>query len=65
MPQAGSASSDTDAVLDAREVMNLDLQARLAVLADGAAMAMRDASDDTAVVQWAWRGAGVPAVMLT
>ncbi|HSC26553.1 MAG TPA: CHAT domain-containing protein, partial [Vicinamibacterales bacterium] len=63
-PGHAANRSATDAVLDAREVMNLDLQAALAVVSDGAAMAMREASDEAAVVQWAWRAAGVPALVL-
>ena len=44
--------------------MNLTLSARLAVLSDPSAMSMRDAADEAALVQWAWRAAGVPAVMM-
>jgi tetratricopeptide (TPR) repeat protein len=53
-----------DAKLDAREVMNLDLRAQVAVLSDAAAMSMRDASDDAALMQWAWRAAGVRSLMI-
>ena len=65
----GEAPADTadpvdNASLDTREVMNLQLQARVAVLSDGSAMAMRDAADDAAVVQWAWRAAGVAALAM-
>ena len=35
-----------DGALEAREIMNLDLHAGVAVLSDGAAMTMRDAADE-------------------
>jgi CHAT domain-containing protein len=53
-----------DGALEAREVMNLDLHARVAVVSDGTAMAMRDAADEAATVAWTWRAAGVPALIL-
>jgi CHAT domain-containing protein len=53
-----------DAALEAREVMNLDLRARIAILSDGSAMTMREAADEVGVVAWAWRAAGVPALVL-
>jgi CHAT domain-containing protein len=58
-PDAGN-----DGALEAREVMNLDLHARVAVLSDGGALAMRDAADEVAAVAWAWRAAGVPSLVL-
>ena len=57
-------SSADNALLDPREVMSLELKADVAVLSDGSAMAMRDAADDVAVVQWAWRAAGVGALAM-
>jgi CHAT domain-containing protein len=53
-----------DGALEAREVMNLDLHARLAILSDGGAMSLRDAADEAAAVAWAWRAAGVPAIIM-
>jgi tetratricopeptide (TPR) repeat protein/CHAT domain-containing protein len=53
-----------DASLDPREAMNLQLAARAIVLSDGSAMARRDAADDAPVVHWAWRAAGVPALLM-
>ena len=53
-----------DGALDAREVMNLSLRARVAVLTDGAATSMRDGASAADVVQWAWLAAGVPSVLL-
>ena len=44
--------------------MNLSLQARVAILTDGAATAMRDGASAADVVQWAWLAAGVPSVAL-
>jgi tetratricopeptide (TPR) repeat protein len=53
-----------DAALETREIMNLELQARLAVVSDGSAMTMRDAADESAVIAWAWRASGVPAIVM-
>jgi CHAT domain-containing protein/tetratricopeptide (TPR) repeat protein len=53
-----------DAALEAREVMNLDLRARVTILSDGSAMTMREAADEVGVVAWAWRAAGVPALVV-
>jgi CHAT domain-containing protein len=44
--------------------MNLDLRARVAVLSDGASMSMRDAADEVGAIGWAWRAAGVPAIVV-
>jgi CHAT domain-containing protein len=54
----------SDGALEAREIMNLDLHATVAVLSDGASMSMRDAADELGAVGWAWRAAGVPAIVL-
>ncbi len=56
--------ASSDAALEAREIMNLDLHARVVVVSDGAALAMRDAADEAATVAWTWRAAGVPAVIV-
>jgi tetratricopeptide (TPR) repeat protein len=53
-----------DGALEAREIMNLDLHARVAVVSDGNVMAMREAADEAAIVAWTWRAAGVPALIL-
>jgi CHAT domain-containing protein len=53
-----------DGTLELREIMNLALRAQVAVLSDGTALSMRDAGDDAAMVQWGWRAAGAPSVML-
>jgi tetratricopeptide (TPR) repeat protein len=53
-----------DGTLEPREIMNFSLQARVAILSDGGAMSMRDAADRVPVVAWAWRAAGVPALVL-
>jgi hypothetical protein len=53
-----------DATLEAREIINLDLQAKAGVLSDGGALAMMEASDEVPVVAWAWRAAGVPALVI-
>jgi tetratricopeptide (TPR) repeat protein len=65
-PQGQSAptSATAEAMLDLRDVLNLDLHARLAVLSDGVALSMRDAASEVGLVQWAWRTAGVPWVVL-
>jgi CHAT domain-containing protein len=62
---APGANGIADSMLDLREVFNLDLHARLAVLSDGAALSMRDAASEVGVVQWAWRAAGVPSIALS
>jgi CHAT domain-containing protein/tetratricopeptide (TPR) repeat protein len=54
-----------DGTLELREIMNLTLRARLAVLSDGTAAAMRDAAAAADVVQWGWLASGVPAVVLS
>jgi tetratricopeptide (TPR) repeat protein len=53
-----------DGVLELREVMNLHLRADVVVLSDGAATAMRDAAGAIGTIAWAWRAAGVPALVL-
>jgi len=53
-----------DGTLEPRELMNLSLEARLAILSDGGAMSKRDSADEVASVAWAWRAAGVRAVMV-
>jgi CHAT domain-containing protein len=58
------ASPGNDGVLELREVMNLQLPARAAVVSDPAALSMRDAAGESAVVQWAWRAAGAQRVVL-
>jgi tetratricopeptide (TPR) repeat protein/CHAT domain-containing protein len=56
--------SANDAALEAREIMNLDLRARLAIISDVSAMTMREAADEVGVVAWAWRAAGVPSLVM-
>jgi tetratricopeptide (TPR) repeat protein/CHAT domain-containing protein len=63
-PPGPGASADNDGVLDMREVMNLDLHARLATLSDGGSASRRDAAPAADVVGWAWRVAGVPSIVL-
>jgi CHAT domain-containing protein len=53
-----------DGALELREVMNLTSSARLAMLTDGAAMAMRDGAAAADVVEWGWLAAGVPSVLI-
>lgn len=53
-----------DGALEAREIMNLDLHATVAVFSDGASMSMRDAADEAGAIGWAWRAAGVPALVV-
>lgn len=59
-----AVDSADDGWLEAREVMNLTLQARLATFTDGAAASMRNAAAASPIVQWAWLAAGVPAIVL-
>ena len=64
-PAAGAErASENDGVLEAREVMNLDLHARVVVMSDGAAASMRDGAAAAETVGWAWRAAGVPALVM-
>jgi CHAT domain-containing protein len=56
--------ASADGALEAREIMNLDLRAAVTVFSDGAAMTMMDAADETGAVAWAWRAAGVRAMVL-
>jgi tetratricopeptide (TPR) repeat protein/CHAT domain-containing protein len=53
-----------DGALELREVMNVSAAARLALLTDGAATAMRDSPAAADVVQWGWLAAGVPTVVI-
>jgi tetratricopeptide (TPR) repeat protein len=53
-----------DGTLEAREIINLDFHAKAGVLSDGGALAMLDASDEVPIVAWAWRAAGVPALVM-
>jgi CHAT domain-containing protein/tetratricopeptide (TPR) repeat protein len=58
------AGAAVDGTVEAREIMNLDLHATVAVLSDGAAMSMTDAADEVGAIAWAWRAAGVPNLVL-
>jgi hypothetical protein len=77
-PQGGSASASQDArpvppaieasedgALELREIMNLHLDAGVAVLSDGAAMSMRDGAAAAGIVQWGWLAAGVPSLIVS
>jgi tetratricopeptide (TPR) repeat protein len=61
---AAAPDSRKDGSLDAREIMNLSLSARVAVLSDSAALSMRDSADDVVMIAWAWRAAGVPHLLV-
>jgi tetratricopeptide (TPR) repeat protein/CHAT domain-containing protein len=63
-PMLLASDPANDGALEAREVMNLDLRAGVAVLSDGASMTMRDAADEVGAVAWAWRAAGVPTLVM-
>ncbi len=63
-PATDRPDTAADGVLEAREIMNLRLLARGAVLTDGMTMSMRNAAAATPTLQWAWLAAGVPAVVL-
>jgi tetratricopeptide (TPR) repeat protein len=54
-----------DGALELRELFNLEVQARLAVLSDGAALSMREAPFAADVLQWSWLGAGVPSLLVS
>ncbi|HET7220818.1 MAG TPA: CHAT domain-containing protein, partial [Vicinamibacterales bacterium] len=59
-----AADPDNDGTLEPREIMNLDLEARLAILSDGAALAMRDVADGITAIAWAWQAGGVSSLLL-
>ncbi len=63
-PAVTDPPAENDGVLEAREVMNLDLRARAAILSDGGTTSMRGAAPSIGIVGWAWRAAGVPALVL-
>lgn len=61
----GSTSgAEHDGQIELREVLNMRVAARAAILSDGTALSMREAAGKSGMVQWAWLGAGVPAVLL-
>jgi CHAT domain-containing protein len=59
-----TADGADDGMLEAREVFNIEARGRAVVLSDGAAAAMRGAAPAWPLQQWAWRAAGVPAVVM-
>ena len=61
---AGPDNAADDGMLEAREIVNLALSARTAVLSDGGAAAMRDAQAATGAIQWAWLAAGAPSLVI-
>lgn len=63
-PAGNPPEQNQDARLDARDVINMSLTARLVVLSDPSAMSMRDAADETVLVHWAWLAAGVPSLLM-
>ena len=58
------ADSANDGALELREVMNLTAAARVAMLTDGTATAMRDSAAAADVVEWGWLAAGVPSILI-
>ena len=56
-------AGDDDGVLELRELLNMNVAARVAVLSDGSAMSMRDAAARSGVLQWAWLAAGVTSLL--
>ena len=62
--EANATAIERDGILEARELFNLDLHARAVVFTDGAALSMRAAAPSVDIVRWAWRAAGVPAVVV-
>ena len=55
---------EEDGTLETREIMNLNIPARVAILSDGAAMSMRNGASAADVVQWGWLAGGVPSLLL-
>ena len=62
-PPAGFGAADT--MFDLRDVMNATSNARLVVFSDGGALSRREVASEAGTVQWAWRAAGVPTVVLS
>lgn len=50
--------------LELREVMNMTVRARVALLTDGTSTAMLDGASAAGIVQWGWLAAGAPSLML-
>ena len=63
-PGKEPAATDSDGILEIRELMNLEMHGRLAVLSDGSSAGMRGAASAAEIVRWAWRAAGIPAIVL-
>jgi len=63
-PGKEPAATDSDGILEIRELMNLEMHGRLAVLSDGSSAGMRGAASGAEIVRWAWRAAGIPAIVL-
>jgi CHAT domain-containing protein len=59
-----AANSGEDGLLEAREVMNLELRAGVTVLTDGGTFSMRDAAAAAGTLQWVWRAAGSAAMIV-
>jgi CHAT domain-containing protein len=64
-PAPAAPAGENDGLLETREIMNLDLRAAVAVFSDGAATSMRDSAAAADTVRWAWRAAGVPAIVMS
>jgi CHAT domain-containing protein len=64
-PGSANPLPDNDGVLETREVMNLELHARVAILTDGSGGSTRGAAPAADTVRWAWRAAGVPSVVFS
>jgi len=61
---ADATAPERDGTLEARELFDLDLHARVAVFTDGAALSMRASVTTVDIVGWAWRAAGVPSIIV-
>ena len=61
---ATAANASDDGLLEAREVMNLDLQAGVTILTDGGTFSMRDAAAAAGTLQWVWRAAGSASMIV-
>jgi tetratricopeptide (TPR) repeat protein/CHAT domain-containing protein len=51
-------------ILEAREIPNTELVARLAVVSDPAALSMREAGGALQAIQWVWRAGGVETLIV-
>jgi tetratricopeptide (TPR) repeat protein len=63
-PSLATTATPDDGQLEARELFNLSTTAVVVTLSDPSSLSMRDAAAAIVPIQWAWRAAGVPALIV-